>query len=289
MLLEEIKKVITEEQGISTHVTDAMKMVKALIIKDSKNQEFETTELGDYCKSNTIKNIKFYNKVTIDITYQIIYIDTQKELNVKIYQYPSKGNYNPYLGLLSTMLFYVKETNQYIDTTTQHELEHMFQMAMSGKSFFSKEKNFQIYEKAKYNFINSKTKLQKIISASIYYANKFEMDAFTNEIYSDIIQNKNMNPLDVLTKTAVYKNVKYIEDCLPTIFDSENLTKSAEKFLVSEYGKHFNWWYNLTKKMIKNYTNKIGKVVFKAQKDLLGGYPDLTNTNIDLTKQNYEN
>ncbi len=40
------------------------------------------------------------------------------------------------------------------------------------------------------------------------------------------------------------------------------------------FNRHYNWWVNIAKKVVSAYTNKIGKIIAKAEKDMEGDLID---------------
>ena len=177
-----------------------------------------------------------------------------------IYQKYVKRN-----NTLKTSLCYIKETNQYVDPSSQHEIEHIFQEILSNGNLLKTTKSNYMYSNAVY-LAKQNDKYKKLVGFSIYYSFNFEKDAFANDIYSLVIQNPTENYLELLSKTKVFQNIKYIENKIKHLSnkDIEQITPLLKLY----FNKTLKWWRKNTIKTIHNYKIKIGKAIAKAQYDL---------------------
>lgn len=255
-LITEIKKSINEELGISRMVTTETNELISNIVKNAK----------DKLKHNNIKNGTFDTTVfgvPLTVEYQILYMNDISDVSSFNVVNPGFSNIN----FLSTTICYIKKQNQYIDYdgTTQHELEHVYQELMSGRNFSSKEKSKNIYITA-VKLAKSTDVFEKIVGYVVYYANKFEKDAFMHEIYRQLMDNWQIDPFETIKKSVVYRNVNVIDNIINNLTDYQ--LQKIEEIISFNFNKQFNWWLNIAKKVVKAYTNKVGKVIVKAQNDI---------------------
>ena len=267
-LLTEIKEKLYEELGVADVVSTASSNLLSEIIKHSK-----TVPSEKYGFKHGEFNYLFENN-TINVFYDLYYVSTYDDI---VYSTPSnrgssnKINNNVY-GLKVTIV-YVRDINQYIDFNgnLQHELEHIYQMIKSGKHLLSKRDSHIFYEKA--NILKGFSDIYcQIVGTVVYYACKFEKDAFVNAIYRQIMNNPNVNPYETLQSTITYKNINVIKKY---VLDSEILKDKYANIVKKNFGKNYQWFYNLANKVVKTYINKIGKVYAKAYNDLNKKNPQL--------------
>lgn len=87
-----------------------------------------------------------------------------------------------------------------------------------------------------------------------------------HEIYKQLMDNWQIDPFETIKKSIVYRNVNVINMIINNL--TEYQKQKIEEILNVNFNKQFNWWLNLAKKVVKTYTNKIGKVIVKAQNDI---------------------
>jgi len=262
-LITEIKKVINEELGISRTVVKETNMLIANIVKNAKEQN----------KQNNIKKGIFRTFVfsfPIEVEYQIFYLNDSTD--IKKLNLVNPGNFKN--NYLTTTLCYLRNQNRYVDYngTTQHEIEHLFQEMKSSKDLLNNDKSKKMYNTAT-KLAKSTDAFEKIVGYVIYYNNKFEKDAFINEIYKQIMDNWQIDPFETVKNTIVYKNINTIDKVTNTL--TPNQKEKINEILNTTFNKTFNWWYNMAKNVVKTYTNKIGKTIIKAQNDIIKFHPHL--------------
>ena len=253
-LIEEIKTLVSEELSLSDVVNDTTKNVLSLIIKDSKNCGTKKTE-GELYTNIFGKRIK--------LIYHIHRVNLERDLlNVSIL---NPGYYNESTDTLETTIIYVKEKNRYVDYagTTRHEIKHIYQTIKSGKPLLF-GKSLSIYKTAS-DLRKSRDFYTQVVGYTIYYANNFEKDAITSSIYSMIENNPAEDPYELIKNTPYYKNIKIIHDVLENV--TEITRQTIENICQKYFGKHFNWWKNIAKKICSGYINRVGKILTKIEKD----------------------
>lgn len=270
-LLTEIKEKLYEELGVADIVSTASSNLLSEIIKHSK-----TVPSGKY-GIQRFKHGEFnylFENNTINVFYDLYYMSTYDDIK---YSIPSnrgtsnKINNNVYK--LKVTIVYIRDINKYIDVNgnIQHELEHIYQMIKSGKNLLSKSGSRILYRNAEilrgFSDIYS-----KIVGTVIYYACKFEKDAFANAIYKQIIDNPNVNPYETLKSTITYQNINIIKQ---RVLDTEIYKDKYANIVKIYFSKNYQWFYNLANKVVKTYINKIGKVYAKAFNDLNKKNPQL--------------
>lgn len=264
-LITEIKKSINEELGISKMVTNETNSLISTIINDSKKQP----------KQNNMKNGLFDTMVfgvPISVQYQIFYVNSYQD--IKTLNIVNPGTLTDD-NFIVTTLCYIKDQNKYIDYdgSTQHELQHLYQELMSGKDLLENPKIKNMYTTA-IKLAKSTNAFEKFVGFTIYYGSKFEKDAFMNEMYKQIMDNWQINPFETIKKNVVYKNVNTIKNVIDNLTEYQK-TKLQEtvKFY---FNKNLNWFITIANKIVKTYTNKIGKIIIKAQNDIVEKYPKIT-------------
>lgn len=259
-LLLEIENIVNEELGISKQVINAFNSVKSEIIKDSHKYKWEKNIYNNIVKNGHISNFEMFGKV-INIDYTLFYLDSKQDFNDVFFN----AVFNKRNNTLKTSLCYIKETNQYVDPSSQHEIEHIFQEILSNGNLLKTAKSNYMYSNAVY-LAKQNDKYKKLVGFSIYYSFNFEKDAFANDIYSLVIQNPSENYLELLSKTKVFQNIKYIENKIKHLSnkDIEQITPLLKLY----FNKTLKWWRKNTIKTIHNYKIKIGKAIAKAQYDL---------------------
>lgn len=264
-LITEIKKSINEELGISKMVTNETNSLISTIINDSKKQP----------KQNNMKNGLFDTMVfgvPISVQYQIFYVNSYQD--IKTLNIVNPGTLTDD-NFIVTTLCYIKDQNKYIDYdgSTQHELQHLYQELMSGKDLLENPKIKNMYTTA-IKLAKSTNAFEKFVGFTIYYGSKFEKDAFMNEMYKQIMDNWQINPFETIKKNVVYKNVNTIKNVIDNLTEYQK-TKLQET-VQFYFNKNLNWFITIANKIVKTYTNKIGKIIIKAQNDIVEKYPKIT-------------
>ena len=269
-LLTEIKNTVNEEYGISDVVNlETRKIINT--IKSYKPKNSKQTINGFPSSEGKISDYNFLNS-KIDLYFRIYYIKDNNQIELINDINPGYTNFDE-----NTQKYYLTTTvicnkGNFIDYngTTEHEVDHLFKIKKTGKMPLIKPTSKDIYQKAR-NLIIKNDFYSQIVGYVIYYNNKFEKDAFASEIYRIIMDNPHSEPFETVEKNVTFKNIKIINTFIENI-TTENINE-IENILLNNFNKHFRWWHNMAKNVVKMYITKIGKVIAKAQKDLIKKYP----------------
>ena len=268
-LFEEIVMAVNEELGISDLVTQTSNNIISMIAQKSGRK----LSAGNQ-KSGSINGVNIFGK-KIDIYYTVFFVKSIDDVNTINCIW--SGGYNDDLNRLTTTIVYVEDENRYVDYTgtTQHELEHIYQTVKAKKNLLSVPKTTKIYVAAK-NLMRSKDFFEQVVGYSVYYANKFERDGYANTYYRMILDDPKRPPIEIIKETSVFKNLKIINDVIDR--NTPYAIQAIENICMGRFGKHFNWWKNLSKRTISNYFTKVGKVIAKIEKERQGGLVDTNKT-----------
>ena len=263
-LFEEIVQLVKEELGISEIVKNTTNNIMSVTLKDKKGKPLFKNK-----RSGIIENFNLFGKST-RIEYDVYFVRDKSEINsLGLF---NLGSYNGKTNTLKVTLVFVRNENRYTDLegTLQHEVEHAYQESRSGKSLIT-PKNTDTYIKAN-RLMQSNDDYEKLVGCTLYLANKFEKDGKINGLYKEIMDNWGKAPIDVVKETAIYKNIsaikQYIDNEIPSI------EGEIENVCQKNFNRHYNWWKNIAKKTVSAYTNKIGKIIAKAEKDREGDLID---------------
>lgn len=270
-LFEEITRLVKEELGVSELVKTETQNLIDKIVADSNKMSFQLY-------SGKFKTPLFGK--TIDVIYQIRIVNNEDEF--KLLKIPNAGSFSEDCNVLKTTIVYMANEQQYLDYngTTEHEVKHIFQVANSGKNFLSKNKTQAMYKTA-LMLTDMHDYYEQVVGWTIYYACKFEKDAFMSGLYRRISDNWSEKPIEIVQQTNLYKNLKIISDEA----DRETPTsiQRIEDVCERYFGKHYKWWKNKAKQTVSGYLTKIGKVLAKIEKDrggelttpdkIITGYP----------------
>ena len=258
--LREIKEVVKEELGVSDEVKKHVEGIFRDIIMDAK--------LNGVNEKPNIKTGEFFyqvGKTMVKVIYKVIYLNNMNELDQDDYV-ANTDFLSPKSFELTTTLIYDRSQNKYVDFdgSLQHEFEHLYQEMRAGKPFLIKDKSRDIYEKAIELTMTATKKSEKIVGYAVYYNSKFEQDAYANDIYKMMMDNRCDNPYSVLKNSDTYRNVNYIKG---VVLDKDN-SAIFGPIVEKHFGKTYNWFYRLTKHMVGEFKKRVGKAYVKALKDI---------------------
>lgn len=276
-LFEEIVQELNEELGISQLVSDTTNILISDISKDAKKQPYSDV------KNGCLKNYTLFGK-KYNVFYTLYFFETMKDKEKTQNNNPGRSTKK---NDIYVSVCYIKEINKYIDYdgTTQHELEHVYQIVKSKKYLLTPQ-SVPIYQTAVNlitNGISKQNFYETLVGFTVYYNNKFEKDAFANDIYRTIIDNPQKEPMETVKKTDTYSNIVLIEKYMES--DSIFTRQIIENIVFKNFNKHYKWWYNIAKKVVNNYKTKIGKILAKAHKDLYSEN-SLVNINKKILEEN---
>ena len=255
---ENLIRLVNEELGISELVKTETQNLIDKIVSDSNKMTFQVF-------SGKFKTTLF-GKI-IDVIYQIKIVNNENEL--KLLKIPKAGSFSEDTNVLKTTIVYLANKSCYIDFngTTEHEVKHLFQAVKSGNKFLVKGKTQEIYNTA-LKLTDMDDYYEQVVGWTIYYACKFEKDAFMSGLYRNITDNWSEKPIEIVKQTNLYKNLEIISD------EAEKETPTSiqriEDVCEKYFGKHYKWWKNTAKGTVSAYLTKIGKVLAKVEKDRSG-------------------
>lgn len=269
-LLTEIKKIIKEEYGISDVVNlETRKIINTIKSYHPKNAKQIVN--GFPLIEGEIYNYVFLN-IRIDLFFRIYYITDNSQINLIKDTNPGNTAFDE-----NTQKYFIQTTvicnnGNFTDYngTTEHEVDHLFKIKKRGKKPLYNPISQEIYQKAR-NLCIRDNFYSQIVGYVIYYNNKFERDAFASETYRTIMDNPHTEPIETVKNGILFKNIKIINTFIESISTEDK--EKIENILSNNFGKHFDWWYNMAKNVVRNYYTKIGKAIVKAEKDLLKKYP----------------
>lgn len=255
---ESIIRLVNEELGISELVKVETQNLIDKIVSDSNKMSFQVFS-GKF-------RTALFGKI-IDVIYQIKIVNNENEL--KLLKIPNAGSFSQDNNILKTTIVYLANKRRYIDFngTTEHEIKHIFEIVKSGNNFLVKGKTQTIYNTA-LKLTDMDDYYEQVVGWTIYYACKFEKDAFMSGLYRNITDNWSEKPIEIVKQTNLYKNLEIISDEAEkeTVASRQRIEDVCEKY----FGKHYNWWSNTAKRTISAYLTKIGKVLAKVEKDRSG-------------------
>ena len=257
-LFEEITRLMKEELGISELVKTETQNLIDKIVEDSNKMSFQLF-------SGKFKTTLFGKE--INVFYQIKIINNEDEL--KLLKIPNAGSVSEDNNVLKTTIVYLANKKQYLDFNgvTEHEVKHIFQLSKSGNKFLVKNKTQTMYNIA-LKLTDMDDYYEQVVGWTVYYACKFEKDAFMSGLYRKITDNWSEKPIEIVKQTSLYKNLEIISDEADR--ETATSTQRIEDVCERYFGKHYKWWKNTAKKTVAAYLAKIGKVLAKIEKDRAG-------------------
>ena len=153
--------------------------------------------------------------------------------------------------------------------SVQHELEHLFQMVKKeGKGLrvkgFGKDVGDSIYKTA-INVLHDKTATDEEMGVAfiIYTHSNHEIDAFVNQLYSELKEGENTD--EVLKKSKAFMYYKVGKNRLSVI----KANKDTYEPIINSYGLKFNNFISVYSDLNRRFINKIGKVLTYFNDELL--------------------
>ena len=257
-LCEDIIRLVNEELGISELVKEETQNLIDKIVSDSNKMSFQMF-------SGKFKTSLFGNQ--IDVIYQIKIANDRNEL--KTLKIPNAGSFSEDDNVLRTTIVYLASKQQYLDFNgvTEHEVKHVFQLSKGRNKFLVKNKTKTMYNMA-LKLTDMDDYYEQVVGWTIYYACKFEKDAFMSGLYRKIMDNWSENPIDIVKGTNLYKNLEIISDEAQR--ETPTSLQKIEDVCERYFGKHYKWWKNTANGTVSAYMSKIGKVLAKVEKDRAG-------------------
>lgn len=259
-LINEIKQIVKEELGISDELNK--------YYDDILSQTITAARMTGKTVRPNVKAGTFLYRIgtaNIQINYKVVYVGNMGEFDESEFAGSSDYMDSRHLSMDITLV-YDRSQNKYIDLdgTLQHELEHVFQQLKAKTPFLANEKTGKMYGKARDLVHNATSKSEAVVGLAVYYNSKFEKDAYANDIYRSIMDNRQDNPYTVLKNNMTYKNVAFIRR---VVLEKDNREK-LEPIVKKTFGKSYEWFLGVTEHMVKAFMSKVGKVMTKAIKDI---------------------
>lgn len=276
-IIKKLNIIIAEELGINSKVSLLSDYIIREIKKSVINTKTSPSNLEDISiKENKIEVNGFENPITI-VYKCFIYKDenSYKMNHQRMVQYfiSSKTIYDTiHLNIECVGGYFMPQT---LDDTIYHEIEHIFQKKMMGKSFGGKE----LYKRA-LRLKRIKDEYANAIGNIIYLSRKFEQDAYVNGLYGLLKTEKDVNYC--LNNSDVYNGLLQLKKDYDLLLNSNENDISPWINIISDLGYDKNKLLNEANRAIKNIYRKIGRVIAKYNNDML------KNENIHL-HQDYNN
>lgn len=257
ILINEVKKVVTEELGVSNAVSDMTKEVIRKIVENCKGvrKRYDGSAINGRVLIDLwgTKYLVGYNLFCVADENDIKGLDAD--------MFEAWSDTTKFEMVIP--LFYIKNKNKYLDYdgSIQHEVLHVYQSTKT--TALLKRTSKEIYQKA-VAMINSDNGVESIVGFVLYYNNKFEQDAFANEFYRKLKEQNVLNPLDFLKTTTIYQNITVIKEL---VIDTDQYSRLLSKVVKDNFGKGYFWFLNMAKSVYSTYITKLGKVIAKYEKE----------------------
>ncbi len=255
-----IRELVKEELGIAMEVYDATQNVYQNILNDIKTRDSEITEVC-YIKEGSVNSILFNTNIKVNYVYRN-FLDKDIITNFDI-EFLTEGGtvfFNKKHIWINVNLIVINGAinKQEAVNTIQHELEHVYQQIRGNKQI---PYNDMRYAKMKTD-LEGNNENRKKVSRLVYLAYKSEQEGFINGTYAWCMTN------DAITPPYDYKNIK--NSPAGKVYN-EMLQLYNEIFNNNEMTNIITKEYNLSKnkviKSMKNFQNRLGKVIVKVNND----------------------
>lgn len=259
-LLEELRKVIKEELGISDKVTEISKMLFSEIMdriptveEKEKNdvmikKEFSLTFSVDGAKINC--GVAYRNFLSKDFSkiYNTSYITDGSSVRI------SNKIFFCFINVFAVCGTLNKEKAM---ETIQHEVEHIFQQIRTGHSFGGD----QLYGKIKTD-MESGYKNRSKVARLLYYTLKPEQEGFINGLYAFLMDSMEPYTEELLKKSETWGNYLFSKNTLKEIKENPEL-----KTIFNEYFNDYGITIGKIETELDNLLHRIGRVVIKVKQD----------------------
>lgn len=285
-----------------------------MILNEELHIAGEVLVLSNYIKSKILatNTMKGGFTITSDEYERYLYQQGYKAYDsflffneIKVYYFISNFEYGENINLLnsssnnidaviendkikircSVLRLYLGLVNNQVEPTIfeeiiQHEINHIYQTFLRFKANseqpYSKQtvnKWSRVYELAKNNIKNTNPYISAL-SHIFYYLDSGEQDSYSNGLYSNLMNQKQIKDLDsFLQTTRQYKTLNYlrnIEKSIPNwnqydteVIEAKNLFYGKQ----APFKEFINSIKNYLSNQLKKYEKKLGGVVMKYKKD----------------------
>lgn len=262
LLLEELRKIIKEELGISDKVTELSRQFFSEMI--DKIPEAEETEKNDIMVKKEFPLTFFVDGVKVSCS--VVYRNFLSKDFSRIYDTPyvtdgSSFRVSNKLFLCFINVFAVCGTlnKEKAMETIQHEIEHIFQQIRMGRSFGGDS----IYVKIKTDMDSGDENRSKV-ARLLYYTLKSEQEGFNNGLYAFLMDTPEPYSEDLLKKSETWGNYVFSRNTLKEIKDNQDL-----KLIFNEYFNNYGVTISNIEIELNNFLHRIGRTIIKVKQDKL--------------------
>lgn len=275
-----INKLITEEFGISTELHNSIIPRFIRILKKQINQSTNVKNTLPPTKEGTF-HFDFFNdgKHNISVFWKTV-LFTNNDEYVK---YAKTHNFNACV-IFKNKWFVVTIpfiNNQVADNTIYgtiaHEMEHLFQNLLMGKSFGNQD----IYNIAR-SHIADKDPFKKYLAWIVYASEKSEQEAFINDCYATF-QVKPINVFNIdnfVSESECGLWLKNLYDAYHFIRNNRNnelLTKAIKEYKNLNERYNYKYFLYVARNGIKSLERRIARLTIKLKTPLLTEHTILNN------------
>ena len=266
-IINDINSIIAENLSIANELSNSAKYTVNKIKENITNTRAELVNVKGltFKKNNVFVNV--LGRV-IRIGYYYYNFMTEKLKN----QYIGKINqYNTAFEDEMEITIISVAGNIDIDTledTIYHELEHIFQMAKSGKELVTDENDIYNYA------VELRHKLPAysygyMIATCFYLSKRFEQDAYVNGMYGAVMARvENYEDINKEFKnTQAYGALRTFEDYVNIMKNDEEGVIKAINNHFDKYCLHYGKMMDYFEDRLYRFKTKIGKVFIKIRED----------------------
>lgn len=262
LLLEELRKIIKEELGISDKVTELSRQFFSEMI--DKIPEAEGREKNDIMVKKEFPLTFFVDGVKVSCS--VVYRNFLSKDFSRIYDTPyvtdgSSFRVSNKLFLCFINVFAVCGTlnKEKAMETIQHEIEHIFQQIRMGRSFGGDS----MYIKIKTDMESGDENRSKV-ARLLYYTLKSEQEGFNNGLYAFLMDTPEPYSEDLLKKSETWGNYVFSRNTLKEIKDNQGM-----KLIFNEYFNDYGVTISNIEIELNNFLHRIGRTIIKVKQDKL--------------------
>ncbi len=260
---ESIEKDIHTSLNESLGINDDVVKAKNKVIREINNKKKTVSiEYKDETETQTIQIVVNLFEETITIECIFYYFNDQKSFDLwkRKYHNRIKGEYNNWSKFIEIGVPVISNiiNKNYYYGTIQHELEHAYQMIMSGKNIPSPQKQ-KFYNFLQTSMSNS-SNIYILGIAYIYYINfKHEEEANANALYASLeSKGKWEKWMDVYKNSKLGKDISFAKKML--IMFNNSIVKPEFQSALKYYSG-----YNITyERLIKTCEQVINNLTWRA-------------------------
>lgn len=260
LLIEELRKIIKEEYGISDVVRKYSEIFFEQMLESLKDADVASKTEVMVKKTAPMTFFIDDVKLSCSITYRNF---LSKDYN-RIYEEPHVTDGSSFRLSSNVYLCFI---NVYavcgtLDKTTametiQHEIEHIYQQIKMGTGFGSDS----LYAKIKDDMISADINRQKI-GKLFYYTLKSEQEGFNNGFYAFLMDSMEPYSEELVKKSEAWEIYVFMKETLHELQKNDGM-----KNIFTEYFNSFGITAKRLEKEINNFLHRIGRTAIKAKQD----------------------